>query len=183
MQSVDKKVRRGLSDGQSIKSLVSNAFQTTLVDTRQPVIEAAQTFFEVPRSIAIVSSDPWEWVQQDPPAAGYGIVIHDLFDSGELPARFYTTEFWTSIKTLMNQNAILAVVRIDPFIPPPVPSLNSWFPGLGMQKVTAKPASLTTKSTINTLRKSFESCRVFHGNSLDAPPLDTPDELADLVTH
>ena len=109
---------RGMLNGEPAKALAANGFETTIVDTRQALFDASQMFFDVPDSVNFIVSDPQKWLRDATPADRFDVVIHDLFNGGELPARFYTTEFWASTKAVMSDGAIIGVVSIVSSINP-----------------------------------------------------------------
>ena len=42
----------------------------------------------------------------------FDVVIHDLIRGGEMPAQFYTMEFWEALRALTDEKGVIAVVCV-----------------------------------------------------------------------
>ena len=42
----------------------------------------------------------------------FDVVIHDLIRGGEMPAQFYTMEFWEALRALTDETGVIAVVCV-----------------------------------------------------------------------
>ncbi|KAL5501202.1 hypothetical protein ACEPAH_9589 [Sanghuangporus vaninii] len=159
----------GVQSGASAKSLLSSSYNTTIVDANAILISTVQSYFNLPTPDSVISHDPTIWVpryaKQVTGNAGNGkdekfdVVVHDVFDGGELPARMYTMEFWSAIGGVLNEKGVLAV------------------------RYVGRPTAVTFKSTLNMLRKNFKTCRAFHSNPSDKFLSSTPDEIAEIVIY
>lgn len=103
----------GVQTGVSAKSLISNPYLTTIVDDKEGVVSAAREFFDLPEPERVITEDPSIWVQRsaaqlDEPK--FDVVIHDAFESGEMPAKLFTMEFWTALRSIMDVQGVIAVV-------------------------------------------------------------------------
>ncbi|KAL5513906.1 hypothetical protein ACEPAG_2667 [Sanghuangporus baumii] len=159
----------GIQSGASTKSLLASSYNTTIVDTNAALISTVQSYFKLPTPDSIIPHDPTIWVpryaRQITGNSGNGkdekfdVVVHDVFDGGELPARMYTMEFWSAIGGVLDEKGVLTV------------------------RYVGRPTAVTFKSTLNMLRKNFKACRAFHSNPSDKPLSSTPDEIAEIVIY
>lgn len=66
---------------------------------------------------------------QDPSLAeqeSFDVIIHDLVEAGEIPARAFSMEFWEQLRTLLRERGVIAVVRS---------SLAHYFPAVADNQV------------------------------------------------
>ncbi|KAL5480576.1 hypothetical protein ACEPAI_1846 [Sanghuangporus weigelae] len=159
----------GVQSGASAKSLLASSYNTTIVDTNAALISTVQSYFNLPMPDSVIPHDPTIWVPRyarhvtgnagNRKDEKFDVVVHDVFDGGELPARMYTMEFWSAIGGVLNEKGVLAV------------------------RYVGRPTAVTLKSTLNMLRKNFRTCRAFHSSPSDKPLSSTPDEIAEIVIY
>ncbi|EJC99484.1 uncharacterized protein FOMMEDRAFT_160542 [Fomitiporia mediterranea MF3/22] len=152
----------GVQTGAVAKSLISNSYNTTIVDAREHLIAAVQNYFglQLPEPSKVITEEPAVWVRR---LAGenadekFDVIVHDVFEGGELPARLFTMELWAALGNVLDKDGVLAVNYVG------------------------KRNSVTFKSTLNMLRKNFKTCRAFRSNPVDKLPLAVPHEFNEVV--
>jgi len=110
----------GLGTGISTGALIRHGINTTIVELDPAVYDAARTYFGLPDPGEgnVHIQDARRWVFQHARALSEGttnkkfdIVIHDLFSGGGVPADLFTKQFWTALKSIIDEEAVVVVVR------------------------------------------------------------------------
>jgi spermidine synthase len=109
----------GLGTGLSTTALIRHGLNTTVVEIDPAVYEAARTWFGLPDpgNGNVFLEDARRFVQRraQQVSAGteaclYDIVVHDCFSGGGVPEHIFTTEFWASLRQIMDTESVLVVV-------------------------------------------------------------------------
>ncbi|KAH8111573.1 hypothetical protein DFH11DRAFT_1612376 [Phellopilus nigrolimitatus] len=150
----------GVRTGASAKSLISHSYNTTVVDENRAVYDVARTYFGLPDPNTVFIEDPAFWVQRyaartaSTDGARFDVIVHDVFEGGELPAKLFTMEFWAVAKGLLDSRGVISV------------------------RYVGNSNSVTLKSTLNMLQKTFTTCRAYRSGSYDQK---SPLEITELV--
>ncbi|KAJ3568828.1 hypothetical protein NP233_g5455 [Leucocoprinus birnbaumii] len=137
----------GLGTGLSTTSFMRHGLNTTVVEIDPAVYEAARIWFGLPDpgpgNVFLEDARQFverrrEEIQARHEADLYDIVVHDCFSGGGVPEHIFTTEFWVSLKQIMDSEGILVVN----------------FAGIA--------TSDSSKMILHTLESNFKQCRAFH---------------------
>lgn len=108
-----------MGTGLSATALIRHGLNTTVVEIDPAVYDAARTWFGLPDpgpgNVFLEDARAWVERRSQEVQAGdkrnlYDVVIHDCFSGGGVPEHIFTTEFWSSLKQVMEAEGILVVV-------------------------------------------------------------------------
>lgn len=113
---------RGLGAGISADAFVRHGISTTIVEIDPAVYDAARTYFglEYPGDDRVFFEDARNWVYKRRAAMqsdnekhlpAFDIVVHDCFSGGGVPQHLFSVEFWNDLKSIMEPDGVVAVVR------------------------------------------------------------------------
>jgi len=103
----------GLGVGIAAESFITRGINTTVVEIDPVVYRFAREYFNLPKPQHVYLQDARTWVQEHSTMAEddkFDYVIHDCFSGGGVPQHIYTVEFWDSLKSILKEDGVLAVV-------------------------------------------------------------------------
>jgi spermidine synthase len=115
----------GLGTGLSTSAFLRHGLNTTIVEIDPAVYDAARTWFGLPDPGPgnVFLEDARKFVEERSRKVQMGnetnvfdIVVHDCFSGGGVPKHIFTTEFWSSLKQIMDPEGILVVVSFFQFM-------------------------------------------------------------------
>ncbi|KXN89518.1 Spermidine synthase [Leucoagaricus sp. SymC.cos] len=137
----------GLGTGFSTSAFIRHGLNTTIVEIDPAVYNAARTWFGLPDPGVgnVFLEDARQFVERRAKEMQtatetnlFDIVVHDCFSGGGVPEHIFTTEFWSSLKQIMDTEGILVAN----------------FAGVAN--------SDSSKMILHTLERNFRQCRAFH---------------------
>ena len=96
----------GLGVGISTRSMVDYGLQVTVVELNPKVVQTAQTYFDLPKSITITIADGANYIKQ---ISKYDFIIHDVFSDGIVPGQLYSQSFLDNILANLKINGLLVI--------------------------------------------------------------------------
>jgi spermidine synthase len=153
----------GLGTGAVVEGLVKNGYSTSILELDPEVYFAAKDYFELPETKEVFLEDAETWANNYKAGVNsqkYGIVIHDFFTGGGVPAKLFSIEFWTNLQANILANDGVLVINFY-----------------------HKFNSFATKAIMKTLLSVFDTCELLHDTVhpkfLD--PTVTADENTNMV--
>lgn len=110
----------GLGTGISATAFSRHSISTTIIEIDPAVYDAARKYFGLPDPGPgnVFLEDARGWVAQRRASiesgkqeALFDFVVHDCFSGGGVPQHIYTNEFWEDLKTLIQPDGIIVIVR------------------------------------------------------------------------
>src|SRR5271170_3509021 len=97
----------GLGVGITAKSFHRFGINVTAIEIDPVVHQFAEAYFGLPK-INVVHGDGRFVIKGSD--AKWDYIIHDVFTGGSVPAHLFTMEMWTSVKQVLAENGVIAVV-------------------------------------------------------------------------
>jgi spermidine synthase len=114
----------GLGAGNAATALKQHSASVTVVEIDPAVYDAATQYFGLPvlEPEYIFLEDARTWVRRQRSTvealngrqrdeALFDIVVHDCFSGGGVPRHVFTVEFWQDLKTIVQPDGVIAVVK------------------------------------------------------------------------
>lgn len=96
----------GLGGGSMERALVANKhFSLTAIEASQTVINIANDYFFLPKSVKVVCQQAEQFIVQT--GAQYDVVLCDLFIGGKSPPFLYHESFYRQLKKITSKSAVL----------------------------------------------------------------------------
>ena len=153
----------GLGTGAAVEGLVNNGYSTSILELDPEVYYAARDYFELPETKKVFLEDAEVWANSYKTGVNsqkYGIVIHDFFTGGGVPAKLFSIEFWTNLQSnILTKDGVLVVNFYHKF------------------------NSFATKAIMKTLLSVFDTCELLHDtvHPKFLAPTVTEDENTNMV--
>lgn len=132
----------GLGTGAAVEGLVNTGYSTSILELDPEVYYAAKNHFELPKTNEVFLEDAEMWANNYKTGVNnkkYGIIIHDFFTGGGVPAKLFSVEFWKNLQSnILTDDGVLVVNFYHKF------------------------DSFATKAIMKTLLSVFDTCELLH---------------------